>query len=207
MATSKAQRAGIFIIAFVMVIGTIGSFFIMILANQNIKNEQEKQLASRNKMMEEFRKQQEEIQKEQAKIAAKLSPKYYSEFKEYSSKVAPFDGSKVSKVETKDLKVGDGSVVESPTDYRAYYIGWTPDGNIFDQSIDGDSLKAPFDPAMGTIEGWTIGTEGMKVGGVRLITIPGKLAYGENPPTADIPKNSPLKFIVMAIPPAPVEEK
>ena len=194
MAASKAQRVGIFIIAFVMVVGTIGSFFIIIVANQNAQKDQQDQ------------KQQEEYEKEQQKIAAELNPTYYPLFKEYASAPATFDDSKVTKLETKDIKVGDGKEVATPADYRAYYIGWTANGKVFDQSIDGDSLKAPFDPSMGTIDGWTQGTVGMKIGGVRQITIPGALAYGENPPSADIAKNAPLKFIVMAIPPASANE-
>lgn len=206
MAASKAQRVGIFIIAFVMVVGTIGSFFIIIVANQNAQKDQQDQQAAYSQQMEAIQKQQEEYEKEQQKIAAELSPTYYPLFKEYASAPATFDDSKVTKLETKDIKVGDGKEVATPADYRAYYIGWTANGKVFDQSIDGDSLKAPFDPSMGTIDGWTQGTVGMKIGGVRQITIPGALAYGENPPSADIAKNAPLKFIVMAIPPASANE-
>lgn len=206
MAASKAQRIGIFIIAFVMVVGTIGSFFIIIVANQNLQQDQQKQQAAYDKQMAELQKQQEEFEKEQQKVAKELSPKYYPLFKQYASAPAPFDDSKVTKLEKKDIKVGDGKEVASPADYRAYYIGWTADGKVFDQSLDGDTLKAPFNPSMGTIDGWTQGAEGMKVGGIREITIPGDLAYGENPPSADIPKNAPLKFILMAIPPAGEEK-
>ena len=44
----------------------------------------------------------------------------------------------------------------------------------------------------------------MKVGGVRELTIPSDMAYGETGSGEDIPANTPLKFVVMAIP--PVEE-
>ena len=73
---------------------------------------------------------------------------------------------------------------------------------------DGDSLKAPFavdGPAeAAVIEGWQKGIVGMKIGGIRELTIPSDLAYGETGSGEDIPANTPLKFIVMAIP--PVEE-
>jgi len=40
----------------------------------------------------------------------------------------------------------------------------------------------------------------MKVGGVRELTIPASLAYGEQGSGADIPANTPIKFILMIIP-------
>ncbi len=48
------------------------------------------------------------------------------------------------------------------------------------------------------IEGWTQGVKGMRIGGVREITIPGKLAYGDSMEICG-GKNKPLKFIVMAV--------
>ena len=44
----------------------------------------------------------------------------------------------------------------------------------------------------------------MKIGGVRELTIPSSQAYGETGSGDKIPANTPLKFVVMAIP--PVEE-
>jgi hypothetical protein len=40
----------------------------------------------------------------------------------------------------------------------------------------------------------------MKIGGVREITLPSDKAYGEQGSGDSIPPNTPLKFIVMAIP-------
>ena len=51
---------------------------------------------------------------------------------------------------------------------------------------------------MGLIEGWTQGMKGMKIGGIRKITIPGELAYGDSMEICG-GKNKPLKFIVMAV--------
>ena len=50
--------------------------------------------------------------------------------------------------------------------------------------------------------GWYDGVEGMKIGGVREVTIPAGLAYGETGSGEDIPPNTPIKFLIMAIPPA-----
>ena len=48
------------------------------------------------------------------------------------------------------------------------------------------------------IEGWYIGMQGAKLGGIREITIPGKLAYGEQSEICG-GYNKPLKFMVMPV--------
>lgn len=193
MATKKSQRIGIWIIAIVMVIGTIGSFAVMILGTQNNAAEQEKF----QKAYEEYQKQLEE----QEKLAKEMSAKYYGTLNEYKSVPATFDTGIVGdKVATKDLKQGDGAEIKEDTKYLAYYIGWNPSGKTFDSSFDGESLKAPLDTSESTlIKGWSQGVVGMKVGGVREITIPSDLAYGETGSGEDIPANTPLKFIVMIV--------
>ena len=76
-------------------------------------------------------------------------------------------------------------------------------GEIFDQSINSGKLKAPFavnGPAhTSVIQGWKEGLIGMKIGGVRELTIPADKAYGNKSQGDKIPANSPLKFVVMAI--------
>lgn len=59
---------------------------------------------------------------------------------------------------------------------------------------------SPLDPSGGLIEGWNQGVVGMKLGGVRQVTMSGDLAYGD---TREIcgGYNSPLKFIIMAVEP------
>jgi len=96
--------------------------------------------------------------------------------------------------------------VTGTTVFAAYYIGWNPKGKVFDQSIDTttNTLKAPLDVATGLdsaslISGWKEGMKGMKIGGVRVLTIPSDKAYGETAQGDDIPANTPLKFVVMAI--------
>ena len=84
-----------------------------------------------------------------------------------------------------------------------YYIGWNAKGEIFDQSIADGKLKAPLNmdgPAnTAVIQGWKEGLIGMKIGGVRELTIPANKAYGDKAQGDKIPANSPLKFVVMAI--------
>lgn len=195
MATSNAQRIGIWIIAVVMAVGTIGSFFVIILANDNAKVDQEvalKQQEQYNKLVKEYQEKVDAQNKE-------LTAKYFTEFSGYSSQVAPFDKESVKELKTEDLKIGDGEEIKDGTKYSAYYIGWNPDGEVFDQSIDGDKLKSPI-PGGGLIEGWNKGVIGMKIGGVRVLTIPSDLAYKEQGSGDKIPPNTPLKFVVFAIP-------
>ena len=193
MATPKSQRIGIWIIAVVMMIGTIGSFAVMVLATKNSQTDQ----AAQNKMYEEYLKQQEE----QEKRATELSDKYYSTFKAYESSPAVFDATSVGdSVITKDIKTGTGATITKDTKYEAYYVGWNPKGKVFDSSFNGDKLKAPLDAsADGLLTGWTDGVIGMKVGGIREITIPSDLAYGEKGSGDNIPPNTPIKFIIMVI--------
>lgn len=200
--TSKAQRIGIIIIAAVMAIGTIGSFFIMIVATKNQEIDTREAAAKQEKMNEliaKFQKDNEEYQKKVEAEAKELSPKYFKEVNSYKSYAKAFDGSKVTELVKKDLKVGSGAEVKTPDDMRAYYIGWNEKGKIFDSSLEENgTLKAPFSPSS-AIAGWQRGVIGMKIGGVRELTIPADQAYGEQSRGDDIPANSPLKFIIVAI--------
>lgn len=193
MATQKRQRVGIWIIAVVLLVGTIGGFVAMILQGNNDRADQQ----SQQKMLDEYKKQLAEAQKE----ADALSVKYYPVFSQYKSTPAAFDANTVGdKVTTNDLKVGDGAEIKADTKYKAYYIGWNPKGKTFDSSFDGEKLKNPVDTStMTLIDGWNQGVVGMKVGGVREMTIPSDLAYKDQAGGDDIPPNTPLKFIVMII--------
>jgi FKBP-type peptidyl-prolyl cis-trans isomerase len=190
MATPKSQRIGIWIIAVVMLVGTIGSFAVMILANDNAKIDQAEQAKLQQKQVEEMQKQ-----------ITLLSDQHYPAFKQYKDSPAAFDANAVGdKVVSTDLKQGDGTEVKKESLYQAYYIGWNPKGKVFDSSFDGEKLKTPFDTSAGApIKGWQEGVVGMKVGGIRELTIPSDLAYGEKGSGDAIPPNTPIKFIVMVI--------
>lgn len=193
MATAKSQRIGIWIIAIVLLVGTVGSFAAMVLQGNNARQDQ----AEQQKLIAEYQKQM----KEQQKIADELSAKYYPEFSQHKTAPTAFDKNAVGdKVTTNDLKVGDGAEITAETKYQAYYIGWNPKGKSFDSSFDGDKLKTPIDTSQSQlIEGWSKGVVGMKVGGVREITIPSDLAYKDKGSGDEIPPNTPIKFIVMVI--------
>ena len=123
---------------------------------------------------------------------------YKSEIKGYNENSANEGG-----VQTKDLENGSGAEVKTDgSNYLAYYVGWCADESVFDSSFDNNDSPTAFakilDPALGMIEGWNVGVNGMKVGGIREITIPGELAYGDSMEICG-GYNKPLKFIVMAV--------
>lgn len=196
MATSTAQRTGIWIIAIVLTVGTLAGFLAMIIAPQNDATD----AAKLQRAQAEYQTAQTEYQEKVDAQAAELSKEYYEEFSKYRDRPEKFDADGVDEVSTDDLKTGDGDEIKADTAYSAYYIGWNPSGKVFDQSLEDDSLKAPIEGG-NLIEGWNEGVVGMKVGGVREITIPSDKAYGEEGGGSDdIPPNTPLKFIVMIIP-------
>jgi len=194
MATSKGQRMGILIIAGIMLFGTIGGFLAMMVTPGNeAKDREALEIAF----------------KEYNNSLAELNAKNYPEFSKYAKRVAKFDASKVKKLETKDLKVGDGAEIDENTKFSAYYILWLPNGKIQEQSIDDGKLKDPMSISEGLketalIDGWKEGMVGMKIGGVRELIIPADKAYGKDGKEGEtkedsIPANTPLKFIVMAV--------
>jgi len=190
MAATKTQRIGIWIIAAFMLVGTIGSFVAIVLANSN--QQTDKELAQT-----EYAKYQKQVSDQQTE----LSNKYFDTFNQYANRPAAFDAASVTELKTNDIVVGDGDTLTEESSFTAYYLGWNPSGKVFDGSIDGTALKAPFSVTPGgVIEGWTKGAVGMKVGGVRELTIPAAQAYGETGSGEDIPPNTPIKFIIMVIP-------
>ena len=78
-----------------------------------------------------------------------------------------------------DLKVGTGDAPPADTTIvKVHYTGTLTDGSKFDSSRD---RGQPFSFKLGAgqvIKGWDHGVAGMKIGGVRKLTIPHELAYG-----------------------------
>ncbi|MBQ6130694.1 FKBP-type peptidyl-prolyl cis-trans isomerase [Candidatus Saccharibacteria bacterium] len=147
----------------------------------------------------------EEAYGEYESRGAELSVEYFEDFKTYKSRVKAFNSASANSdgIKTKDLKEGDGEDLTNDN-YAAYYIGWCSDETIFDSSFDNadepTALNAPLliQPDS-LIEGWYLGTEGMKLGGVREVTIPGSLAYGDSMEICG-GTNSPLKFVIYTVP-------
>jgi FKBP-type peptidyl-prolyl cis-trans isomerase len=82
---------------------------------------------------------------------------------------------------SKLLQNGTGATKPKATDLvTVHYSGWTTDGKLFDSSVKrGQPTSFPLN---GVIAGWTEGLQLMVEGEQRRFWIPGKLAYGENPP-------------------------
>ena len=79
-----------------------------------------------------------------------------------------------------DLSLGHGERAKSGDDIVVHYVGRLLDGRQFDSSR---SRRDPLDFALGAgdvIKGLDQGVQGMRVGGVRKLTIPPELAYGEH---------------------------
>ncbi len=196
MATKKSQRIGIWVIAGTMMIGTIGGFVAMMVAPGNEARDQ----AALNKAQEEYTVATKAYQE---KVTAQKE-QYFDELSQYSSRVATFDKDEVKELKTEDLKVGDGEAVTDDSSLNVFYIGWNPSGEVFDQSIDSGALKDPVNiekvSSATVIKGWKKGLVGMKIGGVRELTIPSDLAYGKDGSGDKIPADTPLKFVVLAVP-------
>lgn len=193
----------------VMVVGTLGSFAVMILSQQQSSKLQ----SAYNTAQANFTKEQTAYQAQTDAQSNALSATYYNTFKQYASQVAKYDIASITTLGTEDLVVGSGDAVTTTSSFAAYYIGWDANGHVFDQSIDtkNNKLKAPFAITDGldktsVISGWKEGLVGMHLGGVRLLSIPSDKAYGETGMTdqstgqVTIAPNMPLKFVVMAIP-------
>jgi PBP1b-binding outer membrane lipoprotein LpoB len=81
MATPKSQRIGIWIIAIVMVVGTLGSFAVMVLASKNSTTDQ----AHIQQLSAQYQKDYAAYQAKVDAQAKLLSSKYYSDFNKYST--------------------------------------------------------------------------------------------------------------------------
>lgn len=95
-----------------------------------------------------------------------------------------------------DTKIGDGEEAKAGMLVAVHYVGTLTDGKKFDSSRD---RGQPFVFQLGVgqvIAGWDQGFEGMKVGGVRKLTIPSELGYGAAGAGSMIPPNATLLFEV-----------
>ena len=204
MATKKTQRVAILVIMIVLVVGTLGSFAVMILAQQ----ERSKNAAALQKAQAKYETEQKAHQAKVDAQAAELSKQYYPVFSPYFDRVGKFDIDGVKELSTEDLLVGDGEEITGTTPFANYFVGWDANGNKFTGGNNVDfekgALTAPFTVENGLdeaslITGWKEGIKGMRLGGVRELTIPSDKAYGEQGNDSIAP-NMPLKFLVMAIP-------
>jgi peptidylprolyl isomerase len=99
-----------------------------------------------------------------------------------------------------DVIVGDGAVIKAGDSVTAHYVGVGANtGKQFDSSWD-RGQPAQFSLS-GVIKGWANGLVGAKIGGRRLLVIPGDQGYGANPPSGSgIEANEVLVFVVDLLP-------
>ena len=196
--TSLKQRLFILLIA-ILLLGSTIAVYVMIVLNGGTS-------VNYSRMnTDELEKAYQEAYNEYEARGTELSSNYFEDFKQYKSRVKAYNSTSANSegIQTKDLKEGTGEEV-THDNYDAYYIGWCADESIFDSSFDNNdeptTLKAPLQIQEGSlIEGWYLGTEGMKIGGVREVTIPGSLAYGDESEICG-GTNSPLKFVIYTVP-------
>ncbi len=195
--TSTKQRVIIGLIAVVMLVSIIAGYAAIVI-NGNGGGSSTQSIDP-----EKLAQYQQEYSDKQAafKEATKAD---FEKFVPYRSEVTAYNETAANEggVQTRDLAVGDGKeLAEGDKDYLAYYVGWCADESVFDSSFDSNTEPTAFaralDPSRGMIEGWQKGVIGMKLGGIREITIPAELAYKDQEVCGGTYK--PLKFIVMAV--------
>jgi FKBP-type peptidyl-prolyl cis-trans isomerase len=99
-------------------------------------------------------------------------------------------------LEIEDLRAGTGTEAAAGKTVSVHYVGTLTNGSKFDSSRDRGS---PFSFRLGAsevIKGWDQGVAGMKIGGLRKLTIPAHLAYGDRGFPPVIPPRSTLVFEV-----------
>lgn len=171
--TTKSQRIAIWIIAAMMVVGSVGFYFLIILQN--------------NQMAEDRARLQEQLQ--QATAEPQSLP---------GQTATPFEAETVDALVKEDLKQGEGKTVQKGDTLTVNYMGWLPSGEIFD-STNRSGTPQPVQLSLdGVIKGWQQGIPGMKEGGVRKLIIPAELAYGEQG-NSSIPPSTPIAFIVEVV--------
>ena len=196
--TSPKQRVIILIIAIIMLGSIIASYATIILNGGNSSNTDSKVDSAKVAEYEEAYNKKVEEFSEATKSDFDKFIAFKGEIKAYNEASANENG-----IKTRDLKQGSGKTLsEDDSNYLAYYVGWCADESIFDSSFDNNDNPTAFakilDASLGMIEGWNIGVEGMKLGGIREITIPEELAYSDSMEICG-GLNKPLKFIVMPV--------
>ncbi len=107
----------------------------------------------------------------------------------------------VTELLIEDIRVGTGAEAKAGQTVSVHYTGTLFDGGKkFDSSHDrGKTFDFPLGAGR-VIQGWDQGVAGMKIGGLRKLTIPPHLGYGERgAPGSIIGPNATLVFEVELI--------
>ncbi len=140
--------------------------------------------------LQEFGRQMQDKQVAKAKTEAEANLKAGEAFLADNAKK---DGVKTTQsgLQYKITEEGKGESPAPEDTVKVQYTGKLIDGKVFDKSEEPVQFTLN-----GVIPGWTEGLQLMKKGGKATFYIPAKLAYGSNPPTAEIPANAVLVFDV-----------
>lgn len=200
--TSGKQRFFIILIAIIMLGSIIASYAAIVInggkssatdTTENVEVDKEKVA----ELTEAYEKKLDEF--------SKATKGDYDEFIKYKSEIKAYNETSANEngVQKRDLKSGSGATVaEDGSNYLAYYVGWCADESVFDSSFDDNDNPTKFgkilDPALGMIDGWNMGVEGMKIGGIREVTVSQEYAYGDSMEICGGYKK-PLKFIIMTV--------
>ena len=104
-----------------------------------------------------------------------------------------------------DMKIGDGYEVKPLGAVVCHYHGTLKeDGKEFDSSFArGEPSSFPL---TGVIQGWGKGVPGMKIGGIRRLTIPTALAWGDAGYGDKVPPKADVVFIIQVVDALQVED-
>ena len=102
---------------------------------------------------------------------------------------------------TTDLRIGTGAEATLGRTVAVNYTGWLYStsavdnkGTMFDNSLSPGRTPFVFTVGTGVIQGFSLGTVGMRVGGQRRVIVPPSLGYGSQGSGAAIPPNATLIF-------------
>ena len=94
-----------------------------------------------------------------------------------------------------DLTVGTGAEATTGRVVSVRYTGWLYNtAAVQNKGTQFDSGTFSFTVGQGVIQGFSMGVNGMRVGGQRRVVIPPNLGYGNNPPGPPIRANETLLF-------------
>lgn len=98
-----------------------------------------------------------------------------------------------SGVQTHDLVLGIGKVVQAGDFVTVDYIARLTDRTVLDSTYDrGKPVR--FQVGAAPVEGWNEGLAGMRVGGKRSLVIPAHLAFGEEGIPGRVPPGATLVY-------------
>ena len=204
--TSVGQRVAISIIAFFMLGSIIASYAAIIVGNSTSSNSSDTQLSDERMAYysDNYASKLAKF-KEVTQADFEVFSKYLSEVKAYNESAAN-EGT----VQVRDLLTGTGRTLGAEADdYLAYYVGWCADESVFESSMNTENIATAsgfatmLDPSLikemygsKLIEGWYMGMNGAKIGGVREVSIPSELAYKDQKELCG-GYNKPIKYLIM----------